>query len=300
MSSRWNRYLDRKRDLGPFTQHEHQLADAIARCTLGWNRESDALGEQLLRDQSRIPDGRSFHKAREGIVAKGLLSYTPPAVRGRGHRGEYELLLGEDRNTRDTAGDSVEPTPSTPLETHAPEREFSAETPVETPAVGRGRIEEGVKKKNDDDGTVDLDGLINGLGPISRSQRTLFADALHANPEGFKTCLDEAQTGKKPPAVLTALIRDGAHLKGRKPKPTKVERWLAAQGAIFDEPTAILVMQDSFGLTEEQAIKLWREHQQERASAVPHDDSTGAPPVGGSSPGASWSDARGRAREGGS
>ena len=59
MLSRWNRYLETKLRLR-LTTEGHQLADAIARCTLGWNKEGEHLGEGLLRERSGLRDGRSF------------------------------------------------------------------------------------------------------------------------------------------------------------------------------------------------------------------------------------------------
>ncbi len=37
--------------------------------------------------------GRSFERAREGLVEECLLRFEPPTTKGRGHRTYYELLL---------------------------------------------------------------------------------------------------------------------------------------------------------------------------------------------------------------
>ena len=73
MSSRWNAYLERKLALGPkLKQEHHRLADAIARCTLGWNRASDEIGAALLIEMSGL-HGRSFERARKNLIEMGLL-----------------------------------------------------------------------------------------------------------------------------------------------------------------------------------------------------------------------------------
>jgi hypothetical protein len=137
--SRWNAYLDRKLELD-LTQEENRLADAIARCTLGFNHPTDRLGEDMLRRKARLRDGRSFTRARKGLIEKKLLRYTPPESPGRGHRGEYELLLGKEEE-RDAGVD----------ETPAAQRDFGGEVPAEeTPAVER--VRKGVKQKQTSDG----------------------------------------------------------------------------------------------------------------------------------------------------
>lgn len=115
MSSRWNAFLDRKHELGSSLKLEHhKLVDAIARNTLGWNKASNEIGERLLMDMSGL-HGRSFTRARDDLVTLGFLIYVTPAVRGRGHRGRYELVLDSG-------------------ETHAPERAIARESPAQTPA----------------------------------------------------------------------------------------------------------------------------------------------------------------------
>jgi hypothetical protein len=87
-SSDWNRYLDALLSQ-KLTAVEYRLALAVARLLCGWNRRSAHFGERLLRSTADL-DGRSFARARDGLVAKGLLHYQPGAP-GRGNRGLYTL-----------------------------------------------------------------------------------------------------------------------------------------------------------------------------------------------------------------
>ncbi len=96
------------------TVAEHRLALALARMILGWNLIEERLGENLIRETAGDMHGRSFDRARQGLIEKGLLRYVPGSD-GRGNRGTYSLLL-----------------PVT--ETPAVEREIET---VETPAVAR-------------------------------------------------------------------------------------------------------------------------------------------------------------------
>lgn len=86
--SNWNQYIDALLAT-ELTVAEHRLALALARLTLGWNRTDNHLGEALLRDTANL-DGRNFTRARDALVAKGLLHYEP-GTRGRGNRGFYAI-----------------------------------------------------------------------------------------------------------------------------------------------------------------------------------------------------------------
>jgi hypothetical protein len=92
--SNWNLYLERK--LGadpPLGVYEHRLADAIARNTLGYGgRLTRPIGEQLLRTEAEL-DGRSFQRARQGLVDKGLIRYRSP---GGNRRTVYTVTLTHD------------------------------------------------------------------------------------------------------------------------------------------------------------------------------------------------------------
>jgi hypothetical protein len=79
---------------------EYRLAIALGRSLLGFRKRAEYLGQDLLRDTARLIDGRSFERARDGLVEKGLLAYTSPGKSpGRGARGHYELLLGDEEVT---------------------------------------------------------------------------------------------------------------------------------------------------------------------------------------------------------
>jgi hypothetical protein len=69
------------------TVAEHKLLLAIGRALLGWRRTGAHLGRRYLRDLARL-DGRTFERARDGLVERGLLHYTPGKP-GRGGRGYY-------------------------------------------------------------------------------------------------------------------------------------------------------------------------------------------------------------------
>ncbi len=104
--SNWNLFLDRKLDLGRLLgTEEHRLADAIARYTLGYRTVTRPIGEQLLRLEADL-DGRSFTRARQGLVEKGLIQYDS-GRRGRGHRTVYTLVLRADEETRSRPSSGV-------------------------------------------------------------------------------------------------------------------------------------------------------------------------------------------------
>src|SRR4051812_15674465 len=92
--SKWNLFLERK--LGthpPLGVYEHRLADAIARNTLGYGgRVTRPIGEQLLRTEANL-DGRSFQRARQGLVEKGVIRYHSP---GRARRTVYTVTLTDE------------------------------------------------------------------------------------------------------------------------------------------------------------------------------------------------------------
>jgi hypothetical protein len=92
MASDWNTWMERML-AADLTRDEMRLAIALARLTLGWNRTENELGERLLRELAGL-HGRSNERARSGLVAKGLIQYTPGEA-GRGHRSRYVLILAE-------------------------------------------------------------------------------------------------------------------------------------------------------------------------------------------------------------
>lgn len=92
--SKWNLFLERKLAAEPpLGVYEHRLADAIARNTLGYGgRVTRPIGEQLLRTEADL-DGRSFQRARQGLVEKGLIRFHAP---GGNRRTVYTVTLIED------------------------------------------------------------------------------------------------------------------------------------------------------------------------------------------------------------
>jgi hypothetical protein len=75
------------------TNAELRLFAALMRELLGWRKREDRLGDRLLRRTARL-DGRSFDRARDGLIARGLIDYERGTV-GRGHRSLYGLRLEE-------------------------------------------------------------------------------------------------------------------------------------------------------------------------------------------------------------
>lgn len=93
MGSNWNGWMEAV-CAADLTVAEHRLAAALGREILGWRKTSDRIGARRLRELARL-DGRTFERARQGLVEKGLLRYIPGKV-GRGGRGYYELLETAD------------------------------------------------------------------------------------------------------------------------------------------------------------------------------------------------------------
>jgi hypothetical protein len=125
VKSLWNLYLEAKLALD-LTIEEGRLADAIARNTLGFRVEGEHLGRQLLRDESRL-HGRSLDRARDGLIAKGLLRFDPGEP-GRGHRSFYALVL--------------DPEEKAAQERPIPSEEKAAEKAAQKAAQERPRSEE--------------------------------------------------------------------------------------------------------------------------------------------------------------
>jgi hypothetical protein len=90
MASNWNAYLDRLRE-EKLTGNEYRLAITLMREILGYRVTEKRIGRKRLREQSGL-DGRTFDRARDGLIHKGLIRYEPGAV-GRGNRSLYTLIL---------------------------------------------------------------------------------------------------------------------------------------------------------------------------------------------------------------
>lgn len=267
--SDWNLFFDRMIELGPtLTKAEHRLALVIARSTLGFRVTEEGLGERLLRDKAQL-HGRSFGQAREGLVAKGLITYSPPDISGRGQRGRYRLLLEPacDEPTREANADGT-------AQHHgpAPVRAFGpispAESTAERPALERARIEEPGK---DDDEAVET--LLRDFDTPSATQRQEFVAAYATHPKGFVACVEQARSGAKPVALLTTLVRQGVHRRPQgsvtvPPNPTRhLEEWLAGTGQALDPDDVQIVLADSFGLAGEEhhaALERWWNYRGDR------------------------------------
>lgn len=117
--SRWNRLVERVLAEDDLTVAELRLALALARLLPGWRRPEARLGIRLIRQYARL-DGRSFERARVGLIARGILTFTPGRP-GRGHAGLYSFLPWIDEKsaaertfTRDLNVRSGDPKTSAP------------------------------------------------------------------------------------------------------------------------------------------------------------------------------------------
>jgi hypothetical protein len=130
MASNWNAYLEQLL-AADLTAAEQQLALALMRLTLGYRQTERRLGEELVRATAGGMDGRTFWRARQGLVAKGLLRFKSSGKGGRGHRSLYALNL--HIKVRPGAGVYEEAKPPRSVQ--------------ETPALERGRIGKRIGKE---------------------------------------------------------------------------------------------------------------------------------------------------------
>jgi hypothetical protein len=99
--SNWNALLERLL-AEKLTPNEYRAALAIARLTLGYRKTGRGLGRKWICETAGGMDGRSFDRARAGLVKKGLLRYEPGSI-GKGHRGHYELVLDPSQKAHSDA-----------------------------------------------------------------------------------------------------------------------------------------------------------------------------------------------------
>ena len=97
MGSRTNEYLERLLELD-LSGEEYRLAIALAREILGYRLTARKLGNATAPRPHRT-HGRSFERARAGLIDKGLIAYTAGSD-GRGNRSTYVLLLEKTAQTR--------------------------------------------------------------------------------------------------------------------------------------------------------------------------------------------------------
>lgn len=299
--SNWNLFLDRMIDAGPqLTKAEHRLAIVLARHILGYYQTERELGEDLLRSESRL-DGRSFGRARDGLVSKRVFDYMPPTNAGRGNRGRYRLVLDPVRRDQEEsespAGERGITDTETPALARAIEVETPAQSPAQSPAPTRARIEEGGKNDDDDGRNGEQDGerddqlarlhhLLAGFDTPTGNQRNLFLQALSENPDGFAACVEEARAeGRNPTAFLTERIRANAHLTATPSSENgstndRLQAWLDTIGPQVNLDTASVVLADSFGLTGEahaRALGEWRDRRARPAGTTGHNEAHSGP-----------------------
>jgi hypothetical protein len=139
VASDWNTAVERLL-AADLTAEEHQLGLALVRETIGYRVRARAVGQQKLRDLARL-HGRSFDRARKGLVAKRVVRVTPGRG-GRGNRDSYEILLDEQIPAGERA---FEEEAATPAEQRTNPSEAPAETSATIPAAVRARREKRVE-----------------------------------------------------------------------------------------------------------------------------------------------------------
>lgn len=154
-ASKWNRLLDGLLAEESLTVAEYRLTLAIARNSIGWNRASADVGQQLLRDTTGL-DGRTFQRALDGLKLKRLVTVTGGRP-GRGNRASYTLTLratktpAVERAFSETETPAVERAKPTPINTRSHDKK--------TPAVERARIEKKVLKTPPPNPELQRDGI---------------------------------------------------------------------------------------------------------------------------------------------
>jgi len=88
--SPWNLALEAVLEHPDLTKSALRLYLVLMRTILGFRKEEERLGRDLLRSLGRF-DGRTFERARQELVEAGLLHFEPGS-RGAGHRSLYRLL----------------------------------------------------------------------------------------------------------------------------------------------------------------------------------------------------------------
>jgi hypothetical protein len=141
--SNWNLWLERLLEVD-LTGEELRLGVALAREILGWRKTEDKLGSRQLRERSRL-HGRSFERAREGLVEKRRIEFEPGAS-GRGNAALYRLLLHPETSAETRAFDDEQNVRSgaevsTDGNVRTAGAETSAQTSAETSAHVRTPIE---------------------------------------------------------------------------------------------------------------------------------------------------------------
>lgn len=127
--SLWNPYFDRVLEQEPpLGAEELRLAIVVARLVFGYNETERRLGTDLVRRESKL-HGRSLDRARNRLVARGLL-HVEPGSPGRGHRTLWRPLRHDPDESR---------AENCPPETFA---QNPAETTAQISARERGRIQE--------------------------------------------------------------------------------------------------------------------------------------------------------------
>jgi hypothetical protein len=138
--SNWNHWHDALLAADKLTPNESRLAHALARLMLGWNMQTKELGNKLIRDTCGNMDGRSFERARAGLIKKGLLVYQAGSV-GKGNRSTYTLMFSSEKTTPPRSIKPAEKT--TPARSNLAESKDRAagtqKTAVVRPRTGSGK-----------------------------------------------------------------------------------------------------------------------------------------------------------------
>jgi hypothetical protein len=95
VASNWNLLMERLAG-GGLTANERRLLAAIGRYTIGYPDLAGKVGRATLRAFVGDMDNRSFDKARDGLVAAGVIAVDEGSP-GRGHSARYALLLDGEK-----------------------------------------------------------------------------------------------------------------------------------------------------------------------------------------------------------
>jgi len=99
--SPWNAALEAILEHPELTKGAHRLYLVLLRSLLGFRKQEERFGNNLLRTTGGF-DGRTFERVRQELIEAELLHFEPGS-RGAGHRSLYRLLLPALERSLNTA-----------------------------------------------------------------------------------------------------------------------------------------------------------------------------------------------------
>lgn len=99
--SPWNAALEAILEHPELTKSAHRLYLVLLRSLLGFRKQEERFGNNLLRSTGGF-DGRTFERVRQELIEAELLHFEPGS-RGAGHRSLYRLLLPALERSLNTA-----------------------------------------------------------------------------------------------------------------------------------------------------------------------------------------------------